>query len=153
MLTMKNQVDINCPLEKVFNFLSNPENFPKWNYYLRSVRKIAEGNPIIGATYHQQRIKDEHYFTISAYEENKLIEFNSTGGSLLKFKRRLNFAATNDGCTIKDIFEIRTFLPSFINKLIAKKPEAAVKQNLLKLKELLETGETVLQDGRRVSVK
>jgi uncharacterized membrane protein len=153
MLTLKNQLQINCPLEKVFGYLSMPENFPKWNYYLRSVKKIAEGHPIIGASYHQVRIKDEQYFTISAYDENNYIEFNSTGGTFLKFKRRFSFSATAGGCIIDDLFEIRTFLPSFINKIIAKKPQAAVKENLLKLKELLETGATILQDGRRVTIE
>ena len=151
MLTMLNNVEIDCPLQKVFAFIAQPENLPLWNYYLRTVTKTAEGNPFIGATYHQQRIKDEQHFAITAYEENKLIEFTSTGG-FIKFKRLFTFAASGNGCIINDSFQISTYLPSFINKLIAKKTKAAVKENLLKLKQLLETGETILQDGRKISL-
>jgi len=149
---MLNEVSVNCPLEKVFSFLAAPEKFPLWNYYLRSVQKVQEGNPVIGARYHQQRVKDEQNFSVTAFEKNKYIEYSSTGGTWLKFKRRFNVSMVNSVCIVEDRFEIRTFLPSFINSIIAKKPAAAVKENLLKLKELLETGTTVLQDNRRITL-
>ncbi len=149
MLTMINQIAINCPIQKVFSFIAQAENFPKWNYYLLSVTKTAEGKPIIGATYHQTRIRDQQNFTITRYEENKVIEFSSFGG-FLKYIRRFSFSPSGNGCIVDDLFQIRTYLPGFINRIIAKRPQAAVKENLLKLKQLLETGETTLQDGRTV---
>ncbi len=153
MLTMINQVQIDCPPENVFAFISKAENFPKWNYYLVSVIKTSEGNPFIGATYHQTRKKDQQDFAITAYEENRTIEFSSVGKGLIRYKRKFNFTSTEEGCMIDDLFQIRTFLPGFINRMIAKRPQAAVKENLLKLKQLLETGETILQDGRKVGLQ
>jgi hypothetical protein len=42
-------------------------------------------------------------------------------------------------------------LPGFLAKLFLKGPQKAVKQNLEKLKQLLETGHVVLQDGREIN--
>ena len=154
MITLKNNISINKPIEKVFGFIANPENLPKWNYYLKTVHKIADGNPVIGSQYHQVRKKDEQYFAITGFEENRSIEFTSTKSSFLKFKRQFTFSIFEGVCMIDDIFEISTGLPvpAFINKLLGKKPQMAVKENLLKLKQLLETGQTILQDGRLISL-
>lgn len=149
MLVIKNQVHIKCSLEKVFSFVANPENFPKWNYYLQAVQKIENGNPVTGSVYRQVRKKDELYYMITAIKENEFIEFKSVRSRFLKFKRQFTFSVSTDGCIIDDLFEIRTWLPSFINIQLAKKPQKAVNENLLKLKQLLETGETILQDGKK----
>jgi len=115
---------------------------------------MADGNPVIGSQYHQVRKKDEQYFTITGFEENKTIEFSSTRSSFLKYKRQFTFTVLEGTCMVDDIFEISTGLPlpALINKLLGKKPQMAVKENLLKLKQLLETGQTTLQDGRLVSL-
>ena len=91
MITLKNSISINKPIEKVFGFIANPENLPKWNYYLKTVHKIADGNPVIGSQYHQVRKKDEQYFAITGFEENRSIEFTSTKSSFLKFKYSFPF--------------------------------------------------------------
>lgn len=152
MITLRNTIDINAPLEMVFKFLANPENFPKWNYYLKTVKKIADGNPVIGSEYHQVRKSDEQYFAIASFKESELIEFASIRKPSIKFKRCFTFSATEAGCRVDDLFEFGYWVPSFIGKIVSKKPEKAVKDNLMKLKELLEYGETTLQDGRSVSL-
>lgn len=152
MIILRNTIDINVPLQRVFIFLADPENFPKWNYYLKTVKKIADGNPVIGSEYHQVRKTDEQYFAITEFKEDELIELTSIKKSKIKFKRRFTFSATENGCRVDDLFELGTWGPSFIGKLVSKKPEKAVKENLMKLKELLENSTTILQDSRLVSI-
>ena len=107
MLKIKNSILIQVSTEKVFAFLAVPENLPLWNYYLITVNKISSGNPVVGSQYHQIRKKDEQYFEITGFEENKFIEFTSTRPSLIQFKRKIFFSSTNDGCMIDDLFELR----------------------------------------------
>jgi len=152
MIVLRNSIIINAPLEKVFNFLAAPENFPKWNYYLKTVSKIGEGNPVIGSTYHQIRKADEQYFTISGFKENEYLEISSTKKSAITFKRKFSFSTTENGCCINDYFELAPRVPNFIGKWLSKKPQKAVGENLMKLKELFEKGATTLQDGRVVSL-
>jgi len=153
MVIIKNEIQIDSELEKVFSFLANPENLPKWNYYLVTVKKIKEGNPVIGSQYHQVRKKDAQYIELTALEGNKLIEFSSIKSSFIRFKRRMFFSATANGSLIDDIIELRSFIPSFLLRLFTKKIQEAVKANLYKLKELLETCTTTLQDGRVVTIQ
>jgi len=152
MLKIKNSILIQVSTEKVFAFLAVPENLPLWNYYLITVNKISTGKPVIGSQYHQVRKKDEQYFEITGFEENKLIEFTSTRPSLIQFKRKMFFSSTNNGCTIDDVFELKSIVPSFLLRLLTKNIQKAVNENLGKLKQLLQTGTTTLQDGRIVNL-
>ncbi len=152
MIVLRNSIIINAPLEKVFKFLADPENFPKWNYYLKTVRKVGDGNPVIGSTYHQVRKADEQYFTISGFKENEFLEVSSTKKSAITFKRRFSLSAKENDCCLNDHFELAPLVPNFIGKWVSKKPQKAVGENLMKLKELLETGATTLQDGRVISL-
>jgi hypothetical protein len=49
---------------------------------------------------------------------------------------------------IVDTWELDPDLPGIIERLSVKPARSAVKENLLKLKQLLETGTVTLQDGR-----
>lgn len=152
MVGINNTIYINVPVERLFNFLSRPENLPLWNYYLKSVRKISNGINIIGARYHQERKDDEQVFEITRFEQNKLIEFKSLEDSKLRFKRQLIFSQIDGQTFLQDFFEVDTGLPLMLQKLFRGKLRSAVKENLAKLKQLLETGQTTLQDGRLVRI-
>ena len=41
MLEFANTIYVDRPLAEVFNFLSDFENIPKWNYYVLEVTKIS----------------------------------------------------------------------------------------------------------------
>jgi len=152
MLKIKNSVLIEVSTEKVFAFLAVPENLPHWNYYLVSVNKISTGKPIIGSQYHQIRKKDEQYFEITGFEENTFIEFTSIRSSFIQFKRQMSFSSAHNGCIVDDLFELKSIVPSFLMRLFTKNIQKAVSENLGKLKQLLETGGTTLQDGRIVTL-
>jgi hypothetical protein len=60
------------------------------------------------------------------------------------------FQAEN-GCThIVDKWQLDTGTVSLLEGLATRRVKGAVLENLTKLKELLETGQTTLQDGRRI---
>ncbi len=44
-MRIEESVEINRPLEEVFNYVANPENLPEWSSIVLEVRKEAQGQP------------------------------------------------------------------------------------------------------------
>ncbi|MEQ9007594.1 MAG: hypothetical protein RLP12_06900, partial [Ekhidna sp.] len=74
-------------------------------------------------------------------------------GQRLSVRRNLVFEGDEKRTTIHDQINFKVPLPKFLSLLILKGPIKGVKQNLEKLKTLLETGNVVLQDGREFNLK
>lgn len=152
MVVIKNAISINLTRDKVFNFLRNPITLPLWNYYIKSVQKISAGDEEVGSRFHQVRKNDEQFFFISKLEKNNFLEFKTEPNSSLNFIRQITFSEVDGITQIDDRLCIDTGYPLFLQKLFSVKIKHAVKENLIKLKELLETGKTELQDGRVIVI-
>jgi hypothetical protein len=61
---------------------------------------------------------------------------------------RFEFEAVPEGTRMTDAWELHSGVPRLLEPLAAGRVKSAVRENLGKLKELLETGSTQLQDGR-----
>ena len=148
MITLANRIIINKPVEEVFTFISEFENIPRWNYYVKEVSRIPvqKGSR---TKYRQVRKSDFQEFEIIDFQFPVRIEIATTGDSNINFKRRFDFDTDpSDNCILKDLFEIESGYPQIMQTLFRRKMQQAVNENLFKLKELLEMGQTVLQDGR-----
>jgi uncharacterized membrane protein len=152
MLKFVNTIDINRPIAEVFNFLANFENIPKWNYYVLEVTKVSDGRIGIGTTYHQIRKTDEQDFRITSLEPNQTVAIKTLPQSSPSFEMRYSLHTEGDTTRIRDEWNLETGLPVLVEKLAAGNIKAAVAENLVKLKELLEVGEVMLQDGRQARV-
>ncbi|WP_420316090.1 SRPBCC family protein [Ekhidna sp.] len=150
MLSISNSISIDKPLSDVFAFVSDQGNNPKWNYYVRSVEKINDEEGI-GAEYLQIRKKDKQKFNVIVFKENERIIIQSLPGQRPSVRRDLRFDGDEKQTTIHDQIDFKVPLPKFLSSLILKGPQKGVKQNLAKLKILLETGHVVLQDGREIN--
>ena len=150
MIKFENVIDIHSPLEQVFAFVADFENIPKWNYYVTQVRQSSSGAPDVGATYHQVRKVDAQDFEITAYQPNRMIAVKTLPDSKPYFARMFTFEKTADGTRITDIWELETGYNRIVEALGKGRVVAGVMENLGKLKQLLETGETQLQDGRTI---
>jgi uncharacterized membrane protein len=148
MILIENSISIKADVGKVFNFLADPEKLPKWNYYVKKVYRKSSGNSELGSRYRQIRKNDEQTFEITKFQKNKLIEFTTTPNSTIKFKRKLTFSENHSHCEVTDYFELDTGHPLILQKVLRYKIRKSVKENLMKLKQLLEMGRTILQDGR-----
>ena len=148
MIRFENTVEIARPVEEVFRFVANFENVPRWNYYVVDVRQLSEGPPAEGSIYHQTRRDDEQEYKITAHEPNHMIAVKTTPGSEPGFKRVCTFEEIATGTRMKDIWELETGHNALIERLGAGRVKTAVADNLGKLKQLLESGEVRLQDGR-----
>lgn len=151
MIKFHNTISIQAPLGKTFDFLADFEKLPHWNYYIQRVEKITPGAPPLGARYHQIRKHDEQTFEVTQFEVGKIIEIQTLPGAKLRVKRVITFSRDEDYTQLEDYFELDTWHPAFLQRLFTGKIRRAVKQNLDKLKTLLETGQVTLQDGRTIS--
>ena len=151
-MIFENTIRIDRPLDEVFAFLSDFENIPKWNYYVLEVRQLSESPIGVGTTYHQIRKTDEQDFRIIEFEPNHSVAVKTLPHSSPSFERKFTLYAEGDTTHIRDEWKLDTGRPAILERLAGGKVKSAVAENLAKLKELLEEGRVVLQDGRRVSL-
>jgi uncharacterized membrane protein len=152
MLEFENTIRIGRRIDKVFAFLSDFENIPKWNYYVLDVRQLSESPRGIGTTYHQVRKTDEQDFRIIESEPDHAITVKTLPQSSPSFERRFTLYEEGDTTQIRDEWKLDTGRPAVLERLARGRIKSAVAENLAKLKELLEEGRVVLQDGRQVTV-
>ena len=152
MLEFENTITINRPLSEVFDFVTDPENLPSWNYYVLSVRKRS-GDPIgVGTSYHQVRKTDEQDFRITEFELNRRMALKASPRSTPQLEMQLTFYEQAGATRLRDEWKLDTRLPASLEWLGTRRVRSAVAENLAKLKELLEEGRVVLQDGRQVII-
>ena len=158
---------IHCSPAVVFSFLSDVTNMPKWNYYIQRVSKVSEGAIQVGTIFELKRPHDLFYFIVVEFvPPNKitmqlqppgphmLYGFDLTaceGHTDVKYSWHLDLKRYSVLKYVPD-GGFKNWLLSIVEKQILSKTKPAVEQNFFKLKALLETGEAVLQDGRRMTV-
>jgi uncharacterized membrane protein len=152
VLEFENTIRIDRPVDEVFAFLSDFENIPKWNYYVLEVRQLSDNPIIAGTTYHQVRKSDEQDFRIIEFEPDHSIAVKTLPRSSPSFERWFVLYEEGDTTHIRDEWKLDTGRPAVLERLARGRIKSAVAENLAKLKELLEEGRVVLQDGRQVIV-
>jgi len=152
MLEFENTIRIDRPIVEVFAFLTDFENIPKWNYYVLEVRRLSESPTAIGTTYHQVRKTDQQDFRLTEFEANRTIAVKTLPQSSPGFERRFTLYEEGDTTRIRDQWKLDTGRAAILERLAGGRVKSAVAENLAKLKELLEEGGVVLQDGREVTL-
>jgi uncharacterized membrane protein len=152
VLEFENTIRIDRPAEEVFAFLSDFENIPKWNYYVLEVRQLSERPIGIGTTYHQVRKTDQQDLRIIEFEPNHSVAVKTLPQSSPSFERRLTLSVEADTTHLRDEWKLDTRRPAVLERLARGRVKSAVAENLAKLKELLEEGRVILQDGRQVTL-
>ena len=152
MLEFENTIRIHRSLAEIFAFLSDFENIPKWNYYVLEVRQLSEGSIGVGTTYHQVRKSDQQDLRIIEFESGHTVAVKTLPQSSPDLEMR--FTLYEEGITtrVRDEWKLNTGRPAIFERLARGRIKSAVAENLAKLKELLEEGRVVLQDGRRISL-
>ncbi|MCW3124984.1 MAG: hypothetical protein JWO03_642 [Bacteroidetes bacterium] len=143
-VSFSNEVVIARPVAEVYAFLADFENMPKWNYYLRSVKRISAGPLAVGTAFHQVRKSDEQDYKITELDSNSIAV--ETLPPYRKLQMRFEFHQERASTRVVDTWLIR--VPFFLSPFIKHNVRNGVAANLEKLKVLLENGQVVLQDGR-----
>jgi uncharacterized membrane protein len=152
VLEFENTIPIDRPIDEVFAFLSDFENIPKWNYYVLEVGQLSESPIGIGTTYHQVRKSDQQDFRIIEFEPDHTVAVKTLPQSSPSFERTFTLYEERDTTRIRDEWKLDTGRHAVLERLARGRIKSAVAENLAKLKELLEEGRVVLQDGRQVTL-
>jgi len=152
MLEFENTIRIDRPVDEVFAFLSDFENIPKWNYYVLEVRQLSESPIGVGTTYHQVRKTDEQDYRIIEFEPGHTVGVKTLPQSSPDLEMRFTLDEEGNTTRVRDEWKLDTGRPAILERLAGGKVKSAVAENLAKLKELLEEGRVVLQDGSQVTL-
>jgi uncharacterized membrane protein len=152
-MKFQNVIEIKAPIAEVFEFVADMRNAPKWNYFVMRVIQENGNGPAPGARYHQTRKTDNQRYEITHYEQGQGLTIQTLPGSSLEFNRQLRFESIPDGTRLIDQMSLRTKYPGMLERLAAGRIRKAVLENLGKLKELMENGQTQLQDGRIITME
>jgi uncharacterized membrane protein len=152
MFNFENTIVIDRPIETVFTFVADLPSLPKWNYYVLSVEPTSPESGTVGSMYHQVRREDEQDLRISKLEPNKALIVETIPPSKPELHREITFEAQGNSTRIIDKWRLDLGVPKLLEPLAAKQAKSGVRENLEKLKTLLESGRVTLQDGRSFSL-
>ena len=138
-------VTIHEPVERVFGFWSNPENFSRIMNHIQEVKRIGEnrfrwtvtGPGGISATWDSRIIESE---------PNRLLAWRSEPGSLIRNAGIIRFESTADGGT--RIHLLMSYNPPAgpighaLAKLFCIGPKEVLDEDLVRMKSLFEHGKT-----------
>jgi uncharacterized membrane protein len=145
-------INIDAPVEEVFAFYSNFENFPRFMANIREVRNlgddrsswVAEGPAGITAQWDA---------IITKFEPNRTIAWRSEPGSLVGNAGIVRFDPNPDGgtrITVRMSYNPPAgALGHAVATLFNRNPKQQMDEDLVRLKSLLETGKTTA-DGEQV---
>lgn len=148
MFEFENSITIDRPLEHVFAFATDLTRIPLWNYYVQTVRLTSERPRSEGATYHQVRKNDEQALRIVRLVPNELFVVETVPPSKPELRREMSFAGSSGGTFLRDRWQLDLGVPKLLERLAGSRARNGVRENLGKLKTLLEEGQVTLQDGR-----
>ncbi len=96
--------------EKVFAYLSNPENAPEWVPYLVSVQKITDGDVGVGTRYVEivqiGKWQNEAELEITEYNPPHVFAYKGKGGPS-RFTARFTIKPEGDGTRIEHRYSLR----------------------------------------------
>lgn len=152
MIEFESEIRIERSIADVFGFVADQENNPKWNYFVIEVRKTSAGPLAVGTTYHQVRKTDEQDLRVVALVPPRSVTLETVPPSKPELRRTITLRAEGDATLLVDRWKLDTGHPRLLQGLAAGRVKSAVRENLAKLKQLLDTGSTTLQDGRHVTL-
>jgi uncharacterized membrane protein len=143
MVKTEKIITIKCPIEEVFDYISNLENGPEWQSGLEEVRCITNGPLGVGTHFTSVRKfmgrKLESEIELTTFELNKEIAFKTSSGAS-PFEQSIFFETTAEGTKITSVLEMQTGgLMGLAEPLIASGVKREFEVDFNKLKEMLES--------------
>lgn len=149
MISFANRLTIVAEPGTVFAYLAEPAHLPDWNHYVEQVTPLDDSEPRPGSRYHQRRRNDQQVFEIAELQPPTFLVLRTLPDQRPAFTRTITLTPLLAGGTdLVDHWQLDTGQPPLVQQLGRSTIRSAVRDNLGKLAELLETGTTTLQNGR-----
>jgi uncharacterized membrane protein len=136
-------ITVAAPIDDVFAFFTNYENFPHFMSHVREVRDLG-GNSSHWVVDGPGGLRVEWEAVLTELEPNEIIAWTSVPGSIVRNAGTIRFAQTDDGATRVEI--LMTYSPPAgaighaAAKLLATDPKTQMDDDLARAKTFLETG-------------
>ena len=142
-IDVQKAINIHAPLDDVFAFFTNYENFPRFMSHLREVREAGDGisHWVVDGP---AGVPVEWDACLTALQPNKLIAWTSVPGSVVENSGVIRFWQNDDGSSHVDIK--MTYSPPagaighVAAKLLRADPKKEMDDDLARAKTFLETG-------------
>ena len=144
MTHVNSTIHIKRKADEVFDFISNPENNPKWQNGMQSCEITSEGDWGLGSTYAQQaKFMGRDIiskFEITQYEPGRLIRGDTVESSFpISFTRIVEPDRSDEGCHVQaivtgDATGFFRLLTPLMNWMVGR----SIKNDYRRLKQLLE---------------
>jgi len=148
MININISTIIYSPVQQVFDFVSEPENDFQWQYGTLETARLSEDVNITGSHYrsigHFMGRRNLSTFEVAEYKPNKKYSIKSISGPLHS-QTSYTFETVNSGTKIN--VSIQASLANFhhiVEGLVEKSLKRQLKENLVLLKNLLETNYILL---------
>jgi uncharacterized protein YndB with AHSA1/START domain len=142
VITFETHVRIERPIDEVFDFVSDPQNFPRWNSAVRTVRKTSAGPDGVGSTFSMERDlsggRAENALELLVHARPREFAIRTTSGPT-PFLYRYTFSPEN-GATIVQL-DAEVELPAavaLVGPLARRAVKKGVGDNFAMLKNILE---------------
>ena len=142
MIRFQTSVRIERPIDEVFAYVSEPENFPRWNSAVGTVRKTSSEEHPVGATYSMTRQlpsgQAENDLEITTYERPREFAIRTLSGPT-PFAYRYAFSPSDEGTLVELDAEVE--LPgavALVEPLARRAVKRGVDDNFASLKDTLE---------------
>jgi hypothetical protein len=138
---------IQQPINRVFDFISKPENDFQWQYETLSSSQTSEGVITVGSSFrstgHLMGNRIQSTFEVTEYEPNKRYGFKSLSGPLqsitsysLDISKRYTQVKISTQANVVNKLD-------FNENILEKKMKRQIKENLAMLKNILESGSAI----------
>jgi uncharacterized membrane protein len=139
----RDSINIDAPVEDVFAFLTNYENYPHILPNVRDVKQVGEGRwrwTLVGPGGVTLRVED----VMTAFEPNRFVSWQGVGGSLLRYSGSARYVERPEGGTTVH-GEMAYDPPGGVlghglAQFIGHDPRHQLQQILMRTKMFLETG-------------
>ncbi len=142
-IDVQKTIHINAPIEEVYRFLANYENFPTFMRNVRSVQVLPDGRSHWVVAGPLNTPVEWDAFTLRS-EPDKLIEWSTVAGSTVEHAGTVHLDSWGDGMTRLHVRMSYNppagALGHIVARLFGADPKSEMDEDLMRLKSRLETG-------------
>jgi uncharacterized protein YndB with AHSA1/START domain len=142
VVNFETSVRIDRPVEQVFDYVSDPINFPRWNSAVQAVRETSPGADGVGTTYLMERELPggpaENALEVVAVRRPTEFEIKTTSGPT-PFVYRYRFTDDGGATLLELVAEVElSGLAGTLGPLATRAVKRGVDSNFADLKRILE---------------
>jgi uncharacterized protein YndB with AHSA1/START domain len=142
VISFQTSVRIARPVEEVFDYVSEPENLPRWNSAVQTVRQTTSGEDPVGSSYAMTRQlpsgQAENELEITVFEHPREFAIRTLSGPT-PFVYRYAFSASDGGTLVELDGDVELpGIAALARPLARRAVKRGVDDNLATLKRVLE---------------